>query len=148
MNCEPTLITVHRQMPFSPERVYNAWLNASIAGKWLFATPQGTMVKAETDPRVGGKFTFTELREGTEIEHSGEYLELQFPTRIVFRFGVPKYTNETQRVTVEIVPTAGGCVLTVIQECPAALPWIAKSAASGWKGLSEDLADVLASADL
>lgn len=143
MNDKPTLITVQRQMPFPAERVYNAWLDAAIAGKWLFSTPQGTMVKAETDPRVGGKFIFTELRGGDEIEHVGEYLELQFPSKIVFKFGVPKYTSETQRVTVEIVSTPAGCELTVIQECPPALAWIAKNAEAGWKGLLEGLTAVL-----
>ncbi len=143
MSEKPTLITVQRQMPFPAERVYNAWMDASIAGKWLFATPLGTMVKAETDPRVGGKFTFTELRGGEEVEHVGEYLELDFPSKIVFKFGVPKYTNETQRVVVTIASTETGCELTVVQECPPALAWIAKNAEAGWKGLLEGLAVVL-----
>lgn len=143
MSEPPTLITVQRQMPFSAERVYHAWLDAAIAGKWLFATPQGTMVRAESDPRVGGKFVFTELRGGEEVAHLGEYLELECPGKIVFRFGVPKYTSETQRVTVTIVPTAAGCELTVVQECPPQLAWIAKNAEAGWKGLLENLSRVL-----
>jgi uncharacterized protein YndB with AHSA1/START domain len=57
-----TTIRVSRRYPQSTERVFDAWLDPAIAGKFLFATPAGQIVRAETDPRVGGAFCFVDRR--------------------------------------------------------------------------------------
>ena len=36
--------------------------------------------------------------------------------RLVFDFGVPKYTTEKTRVTIEIAPEASGCQLTLTHD--------------------------------
>ncbi|MHC5543277.1 SRPBCC family protein, partial [Singulisphaera rosea] len=75
------------------------------------------MVRAETDPRVGGTFCFVDRRDGRDIEHLGEYLELERPSRLVFAFCVPMFSSERTRVIVDIVPLDdGGCELTLTHE--------------------------------
>src|SRR4051794_12447991 len=96
------IVRVTRRLPFPAERVFDAWLDPKLAAQWLFATPTGQMVTAEVDPRVGGHFTFTERRAGEDVLHTGEYLEIDRPRRLVFTFGVPKYSANFDRVTVEI----------------------------------------------
>lgn len=109
-------LTVKRRFKASPERVFDAWLNPEIARKWLFATETGEMVRAETDPKVGGRFNFTDRRDGEDAEHVGEYLVIERPTRLVFTFAVPKYSPEYDRVSVEIARTDEGCELTLTNE--------------------------------
>src|SRR4029450_4243428 len=91
-------VRIVRRFNYPAERVFDAWLDPALAGKWLFATSSGQMVRAEIDPRVGGRFTFTDRREGEDVEHSGEYLEIDRPSRLVFTFGVPKYSADLDRV--------------------------------------------------
>lgn len=65
------------------ERVYDAFLDVSKARRFLYASPAGEIVQAELDPRVGGAYVITDQRDGAEVEHSGTYLELERPRRIV-----------------------------------------------------------------
>ena len=110
------VVQVTRRFPFPADRVFDAWLDPALAAKWLFATPTGEMVRAEVDPRVGGQWTFVDRRNGEDVLHTGEYLEIDRPKRLVFTFGVPKYSPDFVRVTVEIETQAKGCVLTLMQE--------------------------------
>jgi uncharacterized protein YndB with AHSA1/START domain len=50
------------------------------------------------------------------VAHTGEYLELARPRRIVFTLSVPKYDQEGDRVTIEIAPDGPRCVLTLTHE--------------------------------
>ena len=86
-------VEISRRFDFPMERVFDARLDPVRAGKFLFATPTGTMVRAEIDARVGGAFNFTDRRDGEDVEHVGTYLEIDRPRRLVFTFGVPKYSS-------------------------------------------------------
>ena len=115
-------VTVTHRYAHPAHQVFDAWLNPAKARRFLFATPTGTMVRAEIDARVGGRFLFTDRRppmegfDGGDIDHVGEYLEIDPPRRLVFRFTVPKYTQVETTVTIEIVPEPRGCQLTLTHE--------------------------------
>jgi len=134
---EPLTIRVTHRFRASPERVFDAWLAPESAGKWLFATPTGRMVRVEVDPRVGGRFAFVDRRGGEEVEHLGEYLALERPHCLVFRFAVPKFSPERTRVCLEIVPGDGGCMLTLTHE--GVLSAYASRTAEGWTTILDGL---------
>src|SRR5262252_219429 len=107
-------VVVTHHYAASPERVFDAFLDAQIAPRFLFATPTGEMIVAEIEPRVGGRFTFTERRPDMgEIRHVGEYLEIDRPRRLVFTFGVPQFDPNMTRVEIDIVAKGSGCELTL-----------------------------------
>lgn len=137
----PAPLQVSRSFSFPAERVFDAWLNPALASKWLFATPAGRMVRAEVDARVGGRFFLTDRRDGEEVLHTGEYLEIERPRRLVFTFGVPKYSPDFVRVAVELEPAAGGCRLTLTQ-AGTAPEWVEKTR-EGWAQMLAALAAVL-----
>jgi len=131
MGTESTVkVCVMHRLEFPPERVFDAWLDAQQAAKWLFATPTGTMVKAQSDPRVGGRYVFVDRRDGEDVEHMGEYLVIERPRRLVFTFSVPKFSKDPTRVSIEIVPRGNGCELTLTHE--GVLPEYADRTQGGW----------------
>jgi uncharacterized protein YndB with AHSA1/START domain len=114
----PTLVALRvvRRFDVSAERVFDAWLDPKKAGRWLFATAGGQMVRVEIDARIGGRFLFVDRRNGEDVEHTGEYLELERPKRLVFNFLVPRYSAISTRVAIDIAPIGSGCEVTLVQE--------------------------------
>jgi uncharacterized protein YndB with AHSA1/START domain len=136
-------IKVKHRFSASAERVYDAWLDPEKAGKFLFVTGTGHMRRCEIDARVGGRFTIVEERNGEEVLHTGEYLELDRPKRIVFTLSVPKYSSDEGRVTVEIAARGTGSEVTLTQKLPDAQKEHGRRAADGWKGILELAAEIV-----
>jgi len=134
-------VQVTRRFSASAERVFDAWLDPNTAGKWLFATPTGKLGKVKIDARVGGSYLIVECREGTDVEHIGEYLEMDRPRRLVFTLKVPKYSQEITKVTVEIRALESGCELTLTHE--GVLPDYIASTTSGWNMILDQLSATL-----
>ena len=136
----PRSLQVVRHFEATAERVFDAWLDPNTAGKWLFATESGQMIRVEIDPRVGGSFNFTR-RDGDDVEHVGEYLEIDRPRRLVFTFSVPKFAKQITRVTVDIQSLENGCQLTLTHE--DVLPEWASRTEAGWTMMLGSLARTL-----
>lgn len=109
------VVVIHR-FRASPERVFDAWLDPARAKLFFFATDTGEVVRVEIDPRVGGKFVLVDRRDGEDVAHEGEYVEIDRPRRLAFDFSVPKYTKDKTRVTIDITPEGSGALLTLTHE--------------------------------
>jgi len=131
------VIRIARHFNASAEQVFDAWLDPGKAGRWLFATPTGAMLRVEIDARVGGRFLFIERRDGEDMEHMGEYLEMDRPKRLVFTFAVPKLSPLYTRVSIDIVPARTGCELTLVHE--GVLPEYETRVQSGWSEIVSGL---------
>jgi uncharacterized protein YndB with AHSA1/START domain len=130
-------IVITRRFDFPMERVFDAWLDPAKARQFLFATPTGQMVRVDIDARVGGAFTITR-RDGDDVEHVGSYLEIDRPRRLVFTFGVPKFSLAMTRVTIDLKPIPTGCELTLTHE--GVLPEWLESGRKGWGMILDGLA--------
>ena len=135
----PNTVTVKvtRRFKASPERVFDAWLDPAKARRFLFATPGGEIVRADLDPRVGGRFLLVDHRNGEDVPHHGEYLVIDRPRRLVFEFTVPKYSGKKSRVSVSFAPADGGCELTLVHE--GVLPEYEKPSEDGWGAILSGL---------
>jgi len=124
-------LSVSHHYPFPAEKVFDAWLDPAIARRFLFATSDGEMVRAEIDARVGGRFTFVDRRPDMgDVAHVGEYLHIDRPGRLIFTFAVPQFDPSYTTVTVTIVPAEDGCAVTLTHD---GVPdeWAERSA-EGW----------------
>jgi uncharacterized protein YndB with AHSA1/START domain len=134
-------LQVVRRFEANAERVFDAWLDPKTAGQWLFAHDSREMIRVEIDPRVGGSFNFTRRDSDGDVEHVGEYLEIDRPRRLVFTFSVPKFAKQITRVTVDIEPLDSGCELTLSHT--DVLPEWASASEAGWGMILNSLARTL-----
>jgi len=108
-----TALVVSKRFAASPEKVFAAWTDPDSVGKWL--SPFGT-ARATIDPRVGGSFQIVMVGPDAEIEHTGEYLEIDRPRRLVFTWKSPYTGPAPSLVTVELRPDGSGTELTLRHE--------------------------------
>lgn len=113
---ESVKVTVSRRFDASAERVFDAWLDAEAARNWLFTMPDTEPVRAEIDPRIGGAFTFVDLRNGEEVIHEGTFLDIDRPTRLRLRFWVTDKPEPVDMLDVRIEADGDGCLLTLTHE--------------------------------
>jgi uncharacterized protein YndB with AHSA1/START domain len=142
MGLDQETVVVTQKFATDEESIYEALLDPKTASNVLFATPTGRMVRAEIDARVGGRYTFVEEREGKEVLHTGEYLELVRPLKMVFTFAVPEISSAVSTVEIVLSHLGEGCELKLIN---SGVPReFAEQTREGWAGILLKARDVLA----
>lgn len=144
-NEEDLEVTVRHRFRQPAERVFDAWLDASMARRFLFSTDTGEMVRCEINPRVGGRFVLIDRRPDGDVKHTGEYLVIERPRRLVFTFGIPAASPTFDIVTVEITPQSdGGCSLRLTATMKPEWKDYVDRARVGWERILSSLEDALA----
>lgn len=142
MNVEPNaVVRVNRRFNASSSRVFDAWLDAEMLGRWMFgpAVRDEEIVTLSLDPRKGGTFSFVVRREGREINHLGEYLEVERPSKLSFTWATADTLPDVSRVTIEIVSLGNGCELTLTHEMhPNWLDFVSRTE-TGWTKMLDAL---------
>ncbi len=134
-------VRVRRRLRESPERVFGAWLDADVARRWLFATATKPMTEVEIDASVGGPFRFVDGRRN--VEHTGVFLEIDAPRRLVFTLSLEGEPRAATRVTVEIVGNLDRCTVALAHDgVPLAR---ARYMANRWCGMLYGLGETLES---
>lgn len=137
----PIEVRVTRRFSASPERVFDAWLDAEIMQKWMFgpAVRDEEIVRLAIDARVDGKFSFLVRRQGVEFDHVGRYLEIDRPRRLAFTWGIAGESVDESRVVIEIVPEGGGCELTLTHAMDPKWAEYAERTTAGWSKMLDML---------
>jgi uncharacterized protein YndB with AHSA1/START domain len=124
MSSSPVTVSVTHRYSAPADRVFDAWLTPWQASRFLFRSRAGTVMQCELTPEVGGGFTVIERRNAAEgdesvfnVIHSGKYLEITRPSRLVFDLSVLAFSEEATRVTVDVVPvTPQSCEIVLQHE--------------------------------
>jgi uncharacterized protein YndB with AHSA1/START domain len=100
----------------------------------------------EADTRVGGRWKITDRRQGVDYMAIGEYLEIEPPHLLVFSFGMPQFSEEFTRVTVETKSVSeSACVPTLTHE-PLSAEVVA-GLKKGWTEMFDGLSQHLKSSN-
>lgn len=139
----PVILTIRRDFAASAERVFDAWLDPDQARRFLFATPEGEMRTVEIDARVGGHALIVERRAQGDAGHRLQFEVIDRPARLVFLFAAdPAEAGEWTRVSIDIVPNATGCTLTLTHEMDPQWAAYEDQTRSGWTMILDSLARI------
>ena len=131
-------VRVTRRLAASPERVFDAWVDPDVVGRWMAGT--GDMVRIAIDARQGGAFRFVVRRDGADVVHEGEYVTFDRPHRLAFTWGLPQLSADRDLVRVTLAPADDGCALTLVHRIRAEWAEYAERTASGWGKLLDVVA--------
>jgi uncharacterized protein YndB with AHSA1/START domain len=109
-------VRVSRQFALSPERVFDAWLQPACFASFLLCAEAAPAVRAQFDPRVGGRFLVAVRRNDAIVELRGEYLEIERPERLVFALAAAGQERVADCVTIELAALGDGCLLVLLHE--------------------------------
>ena len=77
------------------EDVFDAWLDPALLAQFSLPMPGMPQPQVENDPRQGGSFTIVMQVGEDKIPHTGEYLELDSPNKLVFSWNSPSSTDDS-----------------------------------------------------
>lgn len=141
----PLKVVVTHSFSASSERVFDAWLDPEMIGKWMFSRTllEQEVVRISLDPHVGGPFSFVVRRQGKEIDHIGKYLEIDRPRRLAFTWGIRQDSGDSSRVMVDIVAQGTGSELALTHELDPAWADYASRTRDSWAKMLQLLDDTL-----
>jgi len=130
----PVHATVSYKFSVPPEKVFDAWLDTDMVGKFMFGpnVRDEEIVRLKIDKRLGGSFSFIVRRKGVEIDHLGEYLEVNRSHRLIFTWAVRDELPNKSRIVINITPLQKGCELTLTQEMSSDWASFVDSSKAAW----------------
>jgi uncharacterized protein YndB with AHSA1/START domain len=134
-------LVVRRLIPVPRELVFAAWLDPASLARWM-CPGSVTGATVDVDPRVGGAFRIVMHGQG-DTEHWGEYLIVEPPSLLSFKWISVNTNFEPTLVTVEFHERDGGTevILTHRQLPPAQLDPHTK----GWSDILRKLEEAVES---
>ena len=112
---EPRPVVVTADFPQPPRDVWRAWTEADQLRRWFGSHPDGVVLAARADVRVGGSFEVT-FRDPTGDVHTcfGAYTLVEPPAKLGFTWRWVAAPDAVERVEVTLEDTGSGTRLTLV----------------------------------
>lgn len=89
-------VKITKTIHASAERLFDAWLDPAILAKFILPMPGMPEPEVENDPREGGQFTIIMHVGDDRIPHTGEYLSINRPEKLVFSWHSPFSADDSE----------------------------------------------------
>ena len=135
-----TRLTLVRRIAARPAIVFEALTTPEGLAHW-WGPDDGPVLIAETDVRVGGRFRVRfRMRDGSEHESSGCYLEVRSPERLVMSWNwlCGEEDPSESRVEIDLRAVPGGTELTLTHSALFSEE-TRRSHEEGWSGALDKL---------
>src|SRR5689334_1704589 len=110
------------------------WLNPESMRRWM-RPGDADVIYLELHPVVGGTFRIdTQTQDGRVVVHSGEYLEIKRPDKLMFTWNSTVLGDRSSQVTVEFYEQAENCLIVLVHELPPD-DAIFEDHRKGWTGI-------------
>jgi uncharacterized protein YndB with AHSA1/START domain len=143
---DPTSIRIERTINAPREVVFDSWLSAELLKRWWPAGSDWETPVAEVEPRVGGRLRLVmRSPEGEEFGGSGEYLEIEPPERLVFKWTWDGHAGHEgdQLVEVELKDRGDGTTEVVLTNKGLPDDDAKRSHEEGWQASFDNLERLL-----
>ena len=110
-------LTVTREYPVAPDKVWRAWTDPRALGQWFRPNASFSIPVAEADVRVGGSFRVLMINaQREEFDLSGVYREVVTGSRLVMTWGWKNQPGHESLVTVTLRPSGRGTQLELVHK--------------------------------
>ncbi len=136
-------VNINRTIHAPIEKVFDAWLNPELLSKFMKGMPDKTDTDVEIDAREGGRFTFVMHVGDDKFSHTGTYVEISRPDRLVFTWASRHSVVDNSTVTLDFTKLAEdrtNVSLTHVKFIDEA----SRSAhEAGWSNILENLSEIV-----
>ncbi|WP_428087980.1 SRPBCC family protein [Candidatus Thioglobus sp.] len=77
-------VTIEKTIEAPIEKVFDAWLNPKILAKFMMPMPGMPESDVKNDTQEGGSFSIVMHAGSDDLLHTGKYLEIKRPNKLVF----------------------------------------------------------------
>ncbi|HMK71808.1 MAG TPA: SRPBCC domain-containing protein [Myxococcaceae bacterium] len=110
------MLVVRRLIRSTPEKVFRLWTVPELMARWMSPYPGPVRARVVADVRVGGSFRLEMGSEASTCEIEGTFLEVHFPSRLVFTWTGPPTLGAETLVTLALRAVAEGTELVLTHE--------------------------------
>ena len=135
-------LTVSKTIHAPIENVFDAWLDPEMLSQFILPMPGMPQPEVENEPQQGGSFTIIMLVGEDKIPHTGQYLEISRPNRLVFSWLSPCSTDGST-VTIDFSEIDDGTTNVQLTHVKFIDEETRSDHEGGWTNILETLNDIL-----
>ena len=135
-------LTVSKTIHAPIENVFDAWLDPEMLKQFILPMPGMPQPEVDNDPQQGGSFTIIMHVGEDKIPHSGQYLEVSRPNRLVFSWLSP-FSIDGSTVTIDFSEIDDGTTNVQLTHVKFIDEETRSDHEGGWTNILETLNDIL-----
>lgn len=135
-------LTVSKTINAPTEDIFDAWLNPALLAQFILPMPGMPQPQVENDPRQGGSFKIVMQVGEDKIPHTGEYLEISRPDRLMFTWNSP-CSSDGSEVTIDFNAIDNRTTNVVLTHVKFVDEETRANHETGWSNILDSLSETL-----